>query len=468
MNDRRVDAAIVGGGIAGAAAAEVLGRHGVSVAVLDDNLQPGGQYLRGGKRYRESRMDGVRRKGLTLIERLYRSSAQILSRAEVIGIEDGFELLAVLENGELCSVKCRHLLLTTGARERFMPFKGWTLPGVISTGGAQILIKQSGIPPAGEMLVGGAGLFLHAVAGDILKSGGRVPAVLSETPMFRRPPSASVLAASFPKFVQGITSLGRMMISGSTVRWGMRIVEVHREGNLCRVMAVRVDKNGYSIPGSESVYRVSALAAGFGFSANTELAQLAGCELAFDSGWGGWVVKVSDSLETSMPGIYAAGEITAVGGAGKSLIEGRLAGYSILRQLGRIRTDEMGNEIHALTTARRRQMAFARFFNAQYAFPSDYMARWIQSLSDDVILCRCEEVTLGDVRRAVGEGFVTPAGIKKATRCGMGICQGSTCKAILMEVMAALTGRPVSGIPPAAVRMPVKPVLLGNLAGRLQ
>ena len=118
------DVAIVGGGLAGAAAADVLGRHGAGVLVLDDNLHPGGQYLRGGRRSGGSRNDAIRRRGLSLIERLPLSSIEIASRAEVLGIETGFELLVADGNGNLSIVKCERILLATGARERFIPFKG--------------------------------------------------------------------------------------------------------------------------------------------------------------------------------------------------------------------------------------------------------------------------------------------------------------------------------------------------------
>jgi NAD(P)H-nitrite reductase large subunit len=93
------------------------------------------------------------------------------------------------------------------------------------------------------------------------------------------------------------------------------------------------------------------------------------------------------------------------------------------------------------------------------------MAAWLGGLADDVNVCRCEQVTLGDIRRAVAEGFDTPAAVKKATRCGMGICQGSTCKSILLDVLAALTGKPLARIPLPSVRTPVRPVYLGTLAG---
>jgi D-hydroxyproline dehydrogenase subunit alpha len=465
MAAKRVDVAIVGGGIAGAAAADVLGRRGVSVLVLDDNLHLGGQYLRGGRRSGSSRSDGVRRQGLRLIEHLPRSSVEIASRAEVLGIEAGFELLVAQKNGGLSTVTCERILLATGARERFMPFEGWTLPGILATGAVQILIKQSGILPARETLVAGAGLFLTAVARDIQKSGGRVPALLNETSFFRRMPAPGLLVRQFTKFALGGALLGRLLLSGTAVRSTTRILAARGDKTLREVVAARVDNNGAIVPGSETVYRTGCLAAGFGFTANVELAQLAGCGLSFNSQLGGWVVDVNGQFETGVAGIHAAGEITAVGGAAKSLVEGRLAGYGILQQMGLLKPGELYAEICTLKKTRQHQMAFARYFNSQYTFPQEYMACWIRSLPDEVSVCRCEGVSLGAIRRAVAEGFDTPAGVKKATRCAMGICQGSTCKTILLDVLSALTGKPLSQIPLPSVRMPVKPVYLGILAG---
>jgi D-hydroxyproline dehydrogenase subunit alpha len=433
------------------------------VLVLDDNLHLGGQYLRGGRRPGRYWCEGVRRRGLSLIDHLPRTSVEIFSRAEVLGIEAGFELLVSRDNGGISTVTCDRILLATGARERFIPFKGWTLPGILATGAVQILIKQSGILPARETLVAGAGLFLAAVARDIQKSGGRVPALLDETSFFKRIPAPGLLARQAGKFALGGALLGRLLLAGTTVRSSTRILAARGDESLREVVAARIGNNGAMIPGSETVYRTGCLAAGFGFTANVELAQLAGCGLAFSSQLGGWVVKVNDQFETSVEGIHAAGEITAIGGAAKSMVEGRLAGFGILRRMGLLKPGERDAEISALRRIRQHQMAFARYFNSQYTFPQEYLAGWIRSLPDEVPVCRCEEVSLGAIRRAVADGFDTPAGVKKATRCAMGICQGGTCKTILLDVLSALTGKPLSRIPLPSVRMPVKPVYLGAL-----
>jgi NADPH-dependent 2,4-dienoyl-CoA reductase/sulfur reductase-like enzyme len=465
MADRRADVVVVGAGLAGLAAADALGGRGLGVLVLDDNRRPGGQYLRGGRGAGRSWLDRVAHRGLKLAERIPGSGVEVASRAEVLGIEPGFRLLVADENGEITTICCDRLLLATGARERFVPFKGWTLPGVISTGAVQILIKQSGVLPAGETVVAGAGPFLSAVARDIQKSGGRVPAVLDEMRFSGRVPAPALVAGHFAKFARGAAMLARLRLAGAAVRGGVRILEARGGDGPLEVVAARVDHAGIAIPGSETAYSADCLATGFGFSANVELAQLAGCSLAFNPGLGGWVVKVNEDLETSIEGIHAAGEITAVGGAAKSLAEGRLAGLSILRRMGLLKSDRLGGDISALKKTRRRQLAFARYFNAQCGAAPGYMAAWIRGLADDVPVCRCEDVGLGDIRRAVGEGFDTPAAVKKATRCGMGICQGSTCKSILLDALAALTGKQPAHIPLPSVRIPIKPVPLGGLAG---
>jgi D-hydroxyproline dehydrogenase subunit alpha len=465
MDDSKVDVAVVGGGLAGAAAADVLGRHGARVLVLDDNLRLGGQYLRGGRGSGVGWADMVRRRGLKMLDRLPREAVEVKNRVEVLGIEQGFELLAADGNGGIFTVEAKHVLLATGARERFLPFNGWTLPGVLAAGAVQVLIKQSGILPARNTLLAGAGLFLTAVAGDIVKSGGRVPAVLDEAPFSRRIPPPFLLAGQFLKFAQGGMLLARLLSARACVRYSTRIIEAKGDGRVRELTVARVDRWGAVVSGSEAVFPASCVAVGFGFTANTELAQLAGCRMFFDSALGGWVVEVNEELETSVAGIYAAGEIAGIGGAAKSLTEGRLAGHSILRRMGVRHASGLKPKVEPLRRTRRRHLAFARYFNAQHTFEPSWMHRWISGLSDDLVICRCEDVRLGDVRRAVAAGFDAPAGLKKATRCGMGVCQGSTCKMILLEVLGALTGKPIARIPLPSVRMPVKPVTLGALAG---
>jgi NADPH-dependent 2,4-dienoyl-CoA reductase/sulfur reductase-like enzyme len=467
MRPERVDVAIVGGGLAGAGAAEVLAGHRLDVTILDENRELGGQYLRGG-RDAAGWMEWLKHKVIRLNRGLAAAPVDIRSRTEVLGIEPGPALLAADESRGVFSVKARAVLIATGARERFVPFKGWTLPGVLSTGAVQILIKQYGVLPAWKTLVAGAGLFLPTVARDILRSGGRVAGVWDEMPFAGRMPAAGLALRHGGKFLAGGAVLARLLFARVPVQSGTRILEARGDGELREVVAGRLDRRGEVIPGSETVTGTGSLAVGYGFAANTDLAQLAGCDLGYHADFGGWVVQVNEDLETSVPGIFAAGEITAIGGAAKALTEGRLAARAILRHLGITVPHEGKKTVSVLKHARRRQLAFARFFNRQYLLDRHRLQALYGRLEDDVPICRCENARLGDIRRAVADGFATPGAVKKATRCAMGVCQGSTCKPILLDVLSVLTGTPPSHIPLPSVRMPLKPVNLGFLAGEPQ
>ncbi len=249
MPDRKADVAIVGGGLAGLAAADRLARCGARVVLLDDNAQPGGQYLRGG-RAAGGGWDPLKRRGLELIDRVASIGVDIRRGAEVLGIEPGFELLAA-QGGELSTVRCERVLLATGARERFMPFPGWTLPGVMSTGAAQILIKQSGVLPARQTLVGGAGLFLNAVAGDILKNGGRVSAVVDEAARSTGLPRPGLVFGAWRKFAEGGAVLARLLASRTPMFSRTRIVAARGDDCLREVVTARVDRSGEVVAGTE-------------------------------------------------------------------------------------------------------------------------------------------------------------------------------------------------------------------------
>jgi NADPH-dependent 2,4-dienoyl-CoA reductase/sulfur reductase-like enzyme len=463
MAIERVDAAVVGAGPAGIAAARRLAASGLRVLLIDERPRPGGVYLAGARPGRRPLPGGLRRRGLALAAGLERAGVAVLSGAEAVGVEAGPVLWAATAAGELAAVACDCLVIATGGRERFIPFPGWTLPGVLAAGAVQLLLKQSGVLAAREIVFAGAGPFLSAAAAEAAAAGGRVRAVLDAAPLSRRRPPPALLLRAAPKFLLGGAALARLLFSGAVLRGGMRLLAARPGGGGgLEVEAARTGPDGRKLPGTAAGFRAGALAVGFGFSANVELAQLAGCELAFDPELGGWVVRVNAALETSVAGVFAAGEVTAVGGAAKAFVEGRLAALAILRALGR---PVPAAEAAALKAARRREMAFARYFNAQSAFAPAFMAAWLASLPDELPLCRCEAATLGEVRRAVREGFATPAAVKKATRCGMGICQGATCRTILLEVLAGLTGRHPGAIPPPSVRPPLRPVALGTLAG---
>jgi len=456
MNRKQCDIAIVGSGFAGLVAANILADRGLGVLLLDENLHPGGQLLRripwqGGS----SRPDRVRRFGFDLIGRLGTRRIEVLERTKVLDAVGQHHLLVEKDGSEITLIEPRMILLAAGARERFLPFKGWTLPGVISTGAAQILMKSSGVLPAAKMLVAGMGPLLVAVAAEFHRNGGSVPAVLD---MSRMRDKLSVLTQTvhqISKLKEGISDLASLFLGRVPLHHRTAVVEARGGAELGSVVAARIGKDGAFLEGTERVYSTESLAVGYGFAPNIELAQVAGCATEYDRDKGGWVVWVGDELETSVAGIFAAGEITGIAGALKSLHEGELAAWGMLKKAGR---DVDERRLARLQRARARHLRFGKRFNALHRFPE----RALLAIPDETAVCRCEDVRMGDIKRAVMEGHETPAALKRALRIGMGNCQGRTCAPLLYEILSALTKTPAERIPALSARSPVKPVAMGS------
>jgi NADPH-dependent 2,4-dienoyl-CoA reductase/sulfur reductase-like enzyme len=462
MSPKTYDIAIVGGGFSGILAANILAEHALNVLVVDENINLGGQYLRShpAQSGANNFVSRLKRFGLQRIKALDESRIRIMTRTEVIGITAERQLLICEAGRRLYTVKPEAVLIATGAREKFVPFKGWTLPGVISTGAVQILLKGSGVLPSEDILIGGAGIFPYAVAAEILMKKGRVRAVLDQNHLSEKLAIAGGLLLEKSKIGDGIRTMAKLILSRTPVKFGTRIIEARGEKSLEEVLTVKIDRNGRRLPGSEIAYPCDCLALGYGFVANIELAQLAGCRLEYDKNQGGWMVRVSEDLETSVSGIFAAGEITGIAGAAKSVTEGQLAALSILLRLGKISPDTFYARSARLKKARKQHLRFAGYFNAQHKIPREVL----RSIADETIVCRCEDITMGAIKTAVLDGCATPDAVKKAVRAGMGICQGRTCAPIIYEVITALKGTAADHISPLSVRTPLKAVSLKALA----
>ncbi|MBE0664470.1 MAG: FAD-dependent oxidoreductase [Candidatus Aminicenantes bacterium] len=463
MNRRQADVLIIGNGFAGIVAANRLAAAGVDVVLVDENIHIGGQLLR---RLPErlgsaaNHADYVKKAGQRFIAGVKSKKITVMNRTRVLGIYPGSEVLIEENEKKVRTLKAKRIILATGAREKFLPFPGWTLPGVISGGAVQVLIKSSGVLPARELLIGGSGLFLFSVAYECLKAGAGVRAVLERTGVADKLPLAAQLPLQLPKLSEGVRFLSKIMFSGVALRFRQRLLEARGSGRLEQVVAAKVDASGKIIPGREKTYAIPLLAVSNGFAANVELAQMAGCDIEFLDERGGWVTTTSDDLETSVPEIYAAGEITGIAGALKSINEGEIAALAILNKMGKVGEADFHSRLKKLLSARRRHLRFGKYFNLLYRVPAeDYLA-----IPDETLICRCEDVTMGELRKAVANGYDTPATLKIALRTAMGDCQGRTCGPIVYDILAALTGRSQAAMTPLVVRPPVKPVTIDSLA----
>jgi NADPH-dependent 2,4-dienoyl-CoA reductase/sulfur reductase-like enzyme len=455
---------IVGSGLAGLAAADILSRYGLQILVIDDNAHLGGQLLRklpqAAAAENRFEPDRLKRQGARLAARIKKGNIQVLNGTQVLGIYPEHILLVEDNGGHVSEYRADALILATGARERQLPFKGWTLPGVMSTGAAQILMKSSGILPGRKTLIGGCGPLMLVLAAEILANRGEILAVLDQSSTAMKLKAVTAGPAIWPKLLEGATYLARLAAARVSMKQGVRIVEARGRNQLEAVVVAGVDADGRIVRGTERIYATDTLAVGYGFSPNIELPQQAGCAIKYSKARGGWFVEVSDAMMTTVGDIYAVGETTGIAGAGKSFIEGRIAAWDILKKRSVVDRQTYESNAGPLMRRRSRQVQYGRFLNHLYRLQPGCYA----DIPDETVICRCEEITMGTIRSQLNNNFTTMNGIKKATRSGMGNCQGRTCGPILFDILSAHSHRPPAEIGCTSARAPVKTVTLGALA----
>ena len=412
----RADVAVVGAGPAGIAAAVAASRAGRRVVVIDQGMAAGGQIWRHGPTApppREAR---------PWLDRLARSGATTLFGTSVVDLrttDGGFALVA--QRGTTPThVEAERVILATGARERFLPFPGWTLPGVTGVGGVQAL-REMGTTVAGKrVVVAGTGPLLLPVAAALARAGAHVVLVAEQAP-------AHVVA----RFAASLWRRPGLLLRAAGYRAGFRAARYATGTWVSAAEGARGVERVTITDGRRSeTLGCDLLCVGYGLVPATELARLAGCAVP------GGAVAVDERQETSVPGLYCAGEPTGIGGAELSLIEGGIAG---LCAAGRDR--DAAPMLGARSALRREAAAMERAFAPR--------AELRDVCTDDTIVCRCEDVTRGELDPAWCSRQA-----KLYTRAGMGPCQGRVCGAALDFHF---------GWTSDAVRPPIEPALLSTV-----
>jgi NADPH-dependent 2,4-dienoyl-CoA reductase/sulfur reductase-like enzyme len=404
---------VVGAGPAGLAAACAAAESGRRVAVVDDTPWLGGQIWRG-QQARPSVPQAQK-----WLEKFKRSGVTLLDQTSVIAGPGKNILLAEHPSGAR-EFGWENLILATGARELFLPFAGWTLPGVVGAGGLQVLAKH-GWPVAGKkVVICGTGPLLLAVADGLKKMGAQIVSVAEQAPLSRVAGFGLKLLAHPSKILQGIGLKTRLL--GVPYRCGVWPVQAEGGGRL-RCVTLTDGRKTWT-------ETCDLLACGFNLVPNVELPLALGCELR--QGF----VGVDGWQRTSVEHVFCAGEPTGIGGVDCALVEGRIAGYAASGQKSKAR---------ALSARRASWHQFRAAMAAAFAL----RAELTKLASDDTLLCRCEDVTMGRVRQ-----FNNWRAAKLQTRCGMGACQGRLCGA---------AAKVIFGWHMESVRPPVLPARISSL-----
>lgn len=412
------DLATVGAGPAGLAGAVEAASAGLRVAVLDQQPRVGGAFYRYSTAHAQaSRPAALHHDWATFVRLRARfeelvASGRIdhLGQHAVWALEPGFVVHALRSERERAgvSIDARQVLVAAGAYDRTVPFPGWTLPGVMTAGGAQALLKGSLVTPPGPVVVAGTGPLLLVVAAGLLDVGVDVAVVVEGAHPLRylmKPSGWKGVTGRAREAASYVRSLARHRVPYLA---GHHVVAAHGDDRV-----ERVEVAGGLIGTRMRSFDCATLLVSHGFTPQLELLLQTGARSRLDAD-GSLVVEVDEGQRTSVPGLLAAGEVTGVGGAALALLEGLVAGRSaaglavppqVLRRIG----------VHR---------GFAAAMHRVHRVPGS----WLSRVTDDTVMCRCEEVTAGQLRAACHDlGAREARTVKLLTRAGMGLCQGRTC-----------------------------------------
>ncbi|WP_426138945.1 FAD-dependent oxidoreductase [Pseudomonas sp. DWP3-1-2] len=442
---------IVGAGPAGVRCAETLTQAGFTPILIDENRRDGGQIYR-------RQPDGFTRDYATLYgteadkaRHLHQSFDRLHGlidyRPDTLVWNLTPKQLWCVSRGQHSTVDYDALILCTGATDRLMPIDGWQLAGTYSLGGAQIALKSQAVSIGRSVVFMGSGPLLYLVASQYVKAGATVAAVLDTSPMSKRIRALPKLLARPGLLFTGMKLLAQLYRAKIPVHLRIKPLQVRGDA-LSGVSGVRV----LTARGEDLTVDCDAVALGYHLRPETQLADLAGCQMRFDEASGQWWLAVDEEGRTSVSGVYAAGDGSKIRGADAAEHAGRLVGMAVLEDLQRPVNAGLRDE-------QRQALAVMDQFRLGLAEAFPWPAEQAKTLPDTAIVCRCEMISAGELRRTVSEKGACEVNRAKAfSRVGMGRCQGRYCSQAGAEVIAAAAGVSVQQVGRQRGQAPVKPL----------
>jgi D-hydroxyproline dehydrogenase subunit alpha len=441
------DVLVIGGGAGGLSAAIAARASGASVVVLDERKVGGGQYYK--QSADASLLDTQQAEGAALLARARDSGAEIVGGAEIWGAFDGPMILADCGGAPLAAHP-RTIVVATGAYERPVMIPGWTLPGVMTTGAAQTLWRSYRTLPGRRVAVCGSGPLNLQVALELAEGGAEIVFVAERAPSpLSRPLDALALALSGPGLTwNGIRMLRGLQARRVPVRNRTELVRIEADGDALAATFARSD-------GHETTVTADVLLMNAGFEPQNEILRLLGASMQYDCAVGHLRTVRSETLETSVPGLWAVGDCAGLGGAPAARVEGRIAGRAAAARAGH-------GDAYDLFADQRELRRHRRFQHKLWQL-HDIAPRRMLDLPDETIVCRCEELTVARLKEGLAESPGHAGTLKRATRVGMGRCQGRYCGPVAARLVAEVTGRPIEDLSFFAPRVPIKPVAISAI-----
>ncbi len=455
---RHVELLIVGAGPAGMSAAVAAGRHGLDVLVVDEQPTPGGQIWRNIEAVAGTpRMDILGKayaEGMGVVRQFRASGANYEPGTQVWQVESGPRAY-VSRAGSASSIDANHLLLATGAQERPAPFPGWTLPGVMTIGAAQIVLKTSDQIPSKPVWIAGNGPLSLLYAAQLLQAGGRIAGFLDTS---RPGHLGHVLPDLFTAFKNApmdiIKGIGWLQSVKRRVQYVNHVTEIEAMGK------ERLEQLRYvTASGRSGTVDAKILLVHEGIVPTIHPTLALGCRHVWNADQDSFAPELDMWGETSEANVFVAGDSAGIGGATAACLRGELTGLQIAFKAGKLSGADLVIEAKPIRKRLASALAARPFLDKFYRpRPSIFVP------PDHTIACRCEEVTVASVRAQISAGRPGPNQIKAFTRAGMGPCQGRQCGYTIARVLAEAEGRTAPDVGLYRVRPPLKPVTLSELA----
>ncbi|WP_118178640.1 NAD(P)/FAD-dependent oxidoreductase [Paraburkholderia phosphatilytica] len=447
---------IVGGGPAGMAAATLAANLGVEVVLLDEQATPGGQIYRNVSDAPQGRLDVLGpdyTAGRALVDAFRASKARHVGGAAVWQVTAQREV-NYLRDGEVKSLQAQQVILCTGAMERPFPIPGWTLPGVLSAGAAQILLKSADTVPSEPVVLAGCGPLLYLLGWQYVRAGVPVRAIVDTTDSADRR--------------RALAHLGGALAGWRYLKKGLAMMRVLRRAGVpfyegASGLAVEGDDAAralrFTCNGREQRIESRVVLLHQGVVPNTQFTWSLRAKHRWDDAQLCFVPEVDEWGALDLPGLYVAGDGRGIGGALAAALQGQLAALGAVSATGRIAAAERDRRAAPVRAELSTHLRVRPFLDALYRpKPQNRIP------ADDVLVCRCEEVTAGTLREHVALGCTGPNQAKSFGRCGMGPCQGRLCGLTVTEVIADARKVTPAEVGYYRIRPPIKPITLGELA----
>jgi thioredoxin reductase/bacterioferritin-associated ferredoxin len=456
---------VIGGGPAGLAAAIESEKHGLATAIIDERENLGGQIFKrlgdGFEVLSDSTLGADYLRGTELISIVSKSEVEVFTGTQVLTIEDSTVYTSHPELGTR-AFKFKTLIIAPGAYDRPVVFPGWTLPGVMTAGAVQTLVKTQQLSPGRKILFAGSGPLALAFSAQLIKLGAPVYKVLESSHAPKLSEIARLAAA-----VSGNWNLAadavryRSILLKKSIPFKYRriVTKAEGQGRVESVTHSKVDDQWRPIPGTEVTENVDSLCVGYGFFPSYELFRLLQCTFTYDENQGGFKVQKDEWGQTSIPAVFAVGDGTGVTGSYAAVAQGTLAGLKAAQLAGKITE----NKLKTLARPHQKNLQDRNRFQRALNHMFEVMPGIYELADESSIVCRCESVTKSQISKVISSTNDISA-VKAYSRAGMGLCQGRNCQRQIASMINQKYNIPFEKIAFATPRFPAKPVEIGLIA----